>query len=470
MIFSSMIFLWLFLPVTLILYLAFLKIGKNKAGNIVLLLASLLFYAWGEPLYIFLMLLVVALNYLFGYLLGMEKYHCRYILAIGVTGNVVILGYFKYFNFFATYFDKLMQHDVIALKDIALPLGISFYTFQAMSYMVDVYRGEVKAQKNYFHLLLYISFFPQLIAGPIVKYKDIEKQLLMRTNTYEKRVYGVRRFIYGLGKKVLLANAIGRYVDMIFYYQIGELSTGILWLAMIFYTLQIYYDFSGYSDMAIGLSSMFGFELEENFRYPYISGSVREFWRRWHISLSTWFKEYVYIPLGGNRCGSYKTYRNLFIVFLLTGFWHGASMTFVFWGLYHGVFMILERIGLGKLLDKNPIKILNHIYTMLVVIVGWVFFRADGIRKGLAVVKGMFWYRDSTYNLFSCIDFEVIFLLLAAVLFSGILQSKCRKLQEFLGDRTKLSVVELLFLFGVLALSVMALAGNSYNPFLYFRF
>ncbi len=470
MIFSSMIFLWLFLPLTLFLYFVACRFGKNKAGNVVLLLASLLFYAWGEPVYIFLLLLVVLLNYSFGRLLELDCYHKKWVLAVGIVLNLACLAYFKYFDFFATYFNRCMHHEVIGIRNIALPLGISFYTFQAMSYMVDVYRKEVRAQKNYFVLLLYISFFPQLVAGPIVKYKDVETQLLMRTNTYEKRVYGIRRFLYGLAKKVLLANALGRYVAMIFYYQTAELSTGILWLAMIFYTFQIYYDFSGYSDMAIGLGSMFGFEFAENFHYPYISGSIREFWRRWHISLSTWFKEYVYIPLGGNRKGSAKTYRNLFFVFLLTGCWHGASLTFVFWGLYHGFFMILERIGLGKLLDKNPVKILNHVYTMIVIIVGWVFFRADGMREGFQIVKGMFCYRDSTYDIFSCIDFEVIFLLAAAILFCGVLQNRWKKLVTFLYNKTTTCVWEMIFLFFLFLLSVMTLAGNSYNPFIYFRF
>lgn len=470
MIFSSMIFLWVFLPITLFSYFVICKSGKVATRNAVLLFFSLLFYAWGEPKFIFLMLGVVFLNYVFGCLLALERYHKRWVLATGIALNLASLAYFKYFNFFATYFNKVVNDEMIELRNIALPLGISFYTFQTMSYMVDVYRKEASVQKNYLQLLLYVAFFPQLVAGPIVKYKDVEKKLSERTHTYEKRIYGIRRFLYGLGKKVLFANALGRYADMIFYYRTEELSTGILWLAMFFYTFQIYYDFSGYSDMAIGLGSMFGFDFSENFRYPYISCSIQEFWKRWHISLSTWLKEYVYIPLGGNRKGNFKTYRNLFLVFLLTGFWHGASLTFVFWGLYHGFFMIIERIGFGKLLDKNPFKIFNHIYVMLVVIVGWVFFRADGMRKGIEIVQGMFCYRESTYNFFSCVNLDVLLLTTVAVLFCGVLQSKEKRLASFLYDETKVSILEMVFLFFILLFSVMTLAGNTYNPFIYFRF
>lgn len=339
-----------------------------------------------------------------------------------------------------------------------------------MSYVIDVYWKEVNAQKNFFSLLLYICFFPQLVAGPIVKYKDIDRQILGRTNTPEKRAYGVKRFIYGLGKKVLISNILGRYVDMVLYFQPGQLSTGLTWLAMIMYSFQIYYDFSRYSDMAIGFGYMFGFEFKENFNYPYISCSVREFWRRWHISLSTWFKEYVYIPLGGNRKGQIRTYINLFIVFFLTGFWHGASLTFVFWGLFHGFFMIVERIAFGHLLEKNRFRFLNHLYTWIVFVCGWVFFRMDGLRNGLAILKNMFIYRKAEYSFFSCFNIEVVLMVVIAFLFCGVIQSFISKLKTVLFDKEKVYPLEMAFLFAVFFLCITSLASNTYNPFIYFRF
>ena len=466
-----MIFLWVFLPVTLCLYFVASHFGKNFAGNIVLLLASIIFYAWGEPVYIFLLLFSVAMNYAFGLLLDWEKISCRKaVLCFAVVLNIGLLGFFKYFNFFATYCNQAMGRDLIPLSHFALPLGISFYTFQAMSYVIDVYRKEVKVQKNFFSLLLYISLFPQLVAGPIVKYKDVDEQLINRTNTPAKRAYGVKRFVYGLGKKVLLSNVLGKYVDLVLGFEAAQLGTGLTWVVMVMYTLQIYYDFSGYSDMAIGLGAMFGFEFKENFNYPYISKSIQEFWRRWHISLSTWFKEYVYIPLGGNRKGKVRTYVNLFIVFLLTGFWHGASVTFVFWGLFHGFFMILERLGFGKLLEKNPVKLLNHIYTWLVVVCGWVFFRMDGMTRGLAVLKAMFVYQKGEYGLSSCMNLEGVLTLCAGLALCGALQSTFPRLKAALYDREETTAACAVSLLAIFFLCIVALSAGSYNPFIYFRF
>lgn len=466
-----MTFLWVFLPITLILYLIMEHFGKNFVGNIVLLLASLIFYAWGEPVYILLLLFSVVMNYVFGVLLGVENMrYKKLVLMLDVLLNIGLLGFFKYFNFFAVYINQILGQDYIPMSQFALPLGISFYTFQAMSYVIDVYRGEVKVQKNFFYLLLYISLFPQLVAGPIVKYKDIEEQILWRTNTSAKRAYGVKRFIYGLGKKVLLSNVFGKYVDMVLGFEAAKLSTGLIWLVMIMYTFQIYYDFSGYSDMAIGLGSMFGFDFRENFNYPYISKSIQEFWRRWHISLSTWFKEYVYIPLGGNRKGSVRTYVNLFIVFLLTGFWHGASLTFIFWGLFHGFFMIVERLGFGRILEKNPLKFLNHIYAWIVVVCGWVLFRMDGMKKGLACLKGMFLYQKGEYNIMACLNAEVILVLLIGLLFCGILQNRIPKLKTALFDKEEISVFQMGCLVVIFFLCVISLSADSYNPFIYFRF
>lgn len=471
MYFSSMTFLWIFLPFTLLLYLIAERFGKNFAGNVVLLLASLIFYAWGEPVYIFLLLFSVMTNYLFGLLLGMGPPRRRKLaLLCGVIVNIGLLGFFKYFNFFATYLNQALGRDCVPLSHFSLPLGISFYTFQAMSYVIDVYRGEVKAQKNFFYLLLYISLFPQLVAGPIVKYKDIETQILERVNTDANRAYGVKRFIYGLGKKVLLSNVLGKYVDLALAYQPRQLSTGLAWLVIVMYMFQIYYDFSGYSDMAIGLGSMFGFEFKENFDYPYLSKSIQEFWRRWHISLSTWFKEYVYIPLGGNRRGKMRTYVNLGIVFLLTGFWHGASLTFIFWGLFHGFFMIIERLGFGKILKKNPLPFLNHVYACLVIACGWVFFRLDGMRAGFSYLKAMFVCQKGTYNLWACINLEAVLALILGFLLCGFLQGLFPKLKLALYCREKTSAAQAVFLAAVLFLCIISLSANAYNPFIYFRF
>ena len=471
MYFSSMTFLWIFLPATLLLYLLAERFQRIALENFVLLSASLIFYAWGEPFYIFLLLFSVLMNYVFGRLLEAERPRFRkWILACGVLSNLGLLAFFKYFNFFAGYINRFLGQDAVPLSEFTLPLGISFYTFQAMSYVIDVYRKEVTAQRNFFSLLLYISLFPQLVAGPIVKYKDIEEQIKYRTKTDAKRAYGVKRFIYGLGKKVLISNVMGKYVDMVLAFETKQLSTGLMWLVMIMYAFQIYYDFSGYSDMAIGLGSMFGFDFKENFHYPYISKSVREFWTRWHISLSTWFKEYVYIPLGGNRNGKWRTYRNLFLVFLLTGFWHGAGLNFVFWGIFHGCFMVLERIGFGKLLEKNPFKIFNHIYMAVTVVCIWTFFRIESMQAAGEYLKGMFIYQRGEYNLFSCINPEIILLLVTAFLLCGVLQTAVPRLKEALYQKEKVSAVESVGLLAILLLCVVTLSSNSYNPFIYFRF
>lgn len=471
MYFSSMTFLWIFLPATLVLYFIAERTKNVWVKNIVLLAASLVFYAWGEPVYIFLLLFSVFINYLFGIIISGDTVRFRKLLLfLAVVFNLSLLGFFKYFNFFAGNVNRILGYEAVALSQFTLPLGISFYTFQAMSYVIDVYKKEVNAQKNFFSLLLYISLFPQLVAGPIVKYKDIEEQMKYRVSTDAKRAYGVKRFVYGLGKKVLLSNVMGKYVDMLLAFHTEQLSTGLLWMIMIMYSFQLYYDFSGYSDMAIGLGAMFGFEFKENFNYPYISKSIREFWNRWHISLSTWFKEYVYIPLGGNRKGKVRTYLNLFLVFFLTGFWHGAGLNFIFWGMLHGVFMVLERLGFGKVLDKNPIKLLNHLYALLVVVCAWPFFRIESIREGAIYLKSMFVYQKGEYNLFSCMNIEVVLVLVCCFLFCGILQTLVPKLKTVLFHQEKISVFEAVCMFGIFSLCIVALSANSYNPFIYFRF
>ncbi len=470
MLFSSMVFLWLFLPITFILY----RIIGKKGKNIFLLLVSLLFYAWGEPVYVFLMLAVILLNYIFGLILDKTTKYKKITLIICVVLNLAILGYYKYFDFMAINVNRIFGANTIELRNIALPIGISFFTFQTLSYVIDLYRDEIKVQKNIINLALYTSFFPQLIAGPIVKYHDIDEQIENREITTEKTAYGIKRFIYGLSKKVILSNSFAYVVDDILGRDIEMLSGGAMWLAIFLYTLQIYYDFSGYSDMAIGLAKMFGFDIHENFNYPYISKSITEFWRRWHISLSTWFKEYVYIPLGGNRKGSTRTYINLFIVFLLTGVWHGASFNFIAWGLLHGFFNIIEKLGLLKILDKNKITgFLGHIYTLFVVIMAWTLFRAPSLMTGLSWYNLMFFGNSSTEYIYMASDFidtKLIVFVLIGVLLCGVLQSIFKKMKEILFDEKKVFLLESVVQILLLTYCVMLLVNNTYNPFIYFKF
>lgn len=463
MLFSSMTFLWVFLPCVFLICILL----KSKYQNAFLMVVSLLFYAWGEPSYLVLMLLSIFVNWLFG--LGIEKFSesKRLFLIVSVVFNLAILGYYKYYDFLAETINHLVGKSILPIKEIALPIGISFFTFQIMSYVIDLYRGQYKAQKNIVHLALYISFFPQLIAGPIVKYRDINEQIEHRTLNVEKTVYGLRRFTYGLGKKVLISNVLAECVDSIYTLPITEIGMLTAWIAAILYTFQIYYDFSGYSDMAIGLGKMFGFDFLENFNYPYLSGSIHEFWQRWHISLGTWFREYVYFPLGGNKKGKFRTYVNLTIVFLLTGAWHGASWNFVFWGAYHGFFQIIERLGLERVLKKT--KILKHLYAFLVVVVGWVFFRVENLTMALNFVGCMFMPWKYGVSLNYSVSHKVYLIAVLAVLGCGILQAifhRYKRIENF----WKNSPFELVFCCCVLLLSFMSLASNTYNPFIYFRF
>lgn len=467
MLFSSMVFLWIFLPIVFCGY----HLLQDQYKNIWLLVASLIFYSWGEPAYIFLMLLSIIVNYLLG--IWMDKQpQKKIVLIVAIIFNLMVLGYFKYFSTMMGTLNGLMGKELIQVKTIALPLGISFYTFQIMSYIIDLYRGEIKVQKNIFRLALYITFFPQLVAGPIVKYHDVENQIAHRECTAQKVAYGIKRFIYGLGKKVIISNSIASVVDTIFANPIDMISTLWVWIGVALYTLQIYYDFSGYSDMAIGLGKMFGFDFMENFNYPYISKSIQEFWRRWHISLSTWFKEYVYIPLGGNRKGKTRTYFNLWIVFALTGGWHGATFNFLIWGLWHGFFMFIERLGGKKLLDKNPFKFLNYIYTMFVVIVGWAIFRCDSWKQAYEtlfamftrgrIANGMLWYNVASVR--------SLVIIVIAIILAGPLQKLFPKLEEQFKGEQKLSLVEGALQFVILLISIMLLVSGQYNPFIYFKF
>lgn len=467
MLFSSLVFLWYFLPIVFVLYYI---IPTITLKNLLLLIASLFFYAWGEPVYIILMVISIFLNYIFGLAVSQANAKKFYVF-LAVVVNIGLLGYFKYFNFFVNTINEIAGSEIFATRNIALPIGISFYTFQALSYVIDVYRGDTKAQNNIYKLALYISFFPQLIAGPIVKYHDIDEQLNSRRINTGKLAYGVKRFTFGLAKKVMLANTFAQVVDNVMAPNVrANANISLMWFVCILYSLQIYYDFSGYSDMAIGLGKMFGFDFNENFNYPYISRSIQEFWRRWHISLSTWFKEYLYIPLGGNRKGIFRTYINLFIVFFTTGFWHGASKNFIVWGLWHGFFMIIERIFLGKLLEKNPFKVINHIYSLFVVVVGFMIFRIESINQIIDSLKIMFGNKNGYYSIPMYVDRRVWFFFIVGIILCGPFQCIFKKFKENLFDEEDVKVYEIITAAFLLAFSIILLVNNTYNPFIYFRF
>lgn len=468
MLFSSMTFIFLFLPIVLLLYL----VTKKELHNPILLAASVLFYAWGEPKYLAIMLLTIIINYLGA--IAIDKYECKkLILVFTILANLGFLIYFKYLNFIVNNINELCHANIHALN-IVMPIGISFYTFQAISYVIDVYRGECKVQKDIYKLALFICLFPQLIAGPIVKYHDISEQIDSREVNFEKVNLGVKRFIIGLSKKILIANTLGAVADKIFIQNPHNFSHAIAWLGSVAYTFQLYFDFSGYSDMAIGLGLIFGFKFLENFNYPYISKSITEFWRRWHISLSTWFKQYVYISLGGNRSGKLKTLRNLGIVFLLTGIWHGAEWTFVIWGIWHGFFIILEKILNIKEFEQKKhsifVNILRHTYCIFVFLIGWVLFRADNIKYAWDYLMNMFGLLHlHTENFVYAASYyigntEIITLIIALIcstpLFKNLLCVKHKWGRMIIN-------LWLSFLF---FLSTITIASSTYNPFIYFRF
>ncbi len=474
MVFSSILFLWALFPVILVIY--YLPLPRSKAEhrlkfqNFMLVVFSLFFYAWGEPKYIFLMLFSVLINFSFGLLIEQKKQKSL-LLAFCVAANLLLLGYFKYFNFFVEIWNQLAGSTAqLSVKTVALPIGISFYTFQALSYVVDVYRGENRAQKSFLYMMLYISFFPQLIAGPIVKYHDIERQIEDRRVTPDDFCYGIKRFILGLGKKVILSNTFAEVVDLAFAYHPANLSRRLLWGTAILYMLQIYFDFSGYSDMAIGLGKMFGFSFQENFLLPYTATSIRDFWRKWHVSLSSWFREYVYIPLGGNRKGTVRTYINLVAVFFLTGIWHGAGWTFIIWGFYHGFFNILERCFLGKWMGKGRWNILEHIYTLFVVLIGWVIFRAPTFSYALDYIRYMFVPHECMLQAERFFSTKVTLYMIIGILGSGIVQRLLRQKNFRFAADSRISLAGMAGYMAVMWLSLMLLVNNTYNPFIYFRF
>lgn len=454
MVFSSTIFLFAFLPLTGLLYL----FATRAARPYVLVVMSLLFYAWGEPKNLSVLLFVCLVTYAGGLLIAARS-HPRFFLALSVSLNLVTLAVFKYTDFALVNLGALMGHKFF-LPHIALPIGISFFIFQAISYLVDIYKGDVAPQKDIIRLILYISFFPQLVAGPIIKYHEVEHYLTAPDTSLENTVSGAQRFITGLAKKVLLANTFGEVADAAFG-NAGELSIGAAWLGALAYMLQIYFDFSGYSDMAIGLGRMFGFHFRENFNLPYMSLSISEFWRRWHISLGTWFKEYLYIPLGGSRLGARRTYLNLAIVFFITGVWHGAAWTFILWGCWHGLFVIVER-ALGVRDLGHRFSIPRHAYVLFAVLVGWVLFRAESLSAAQVYFSSMLGQGAGIITAVYFFDVKFLLALICGTLFSTPLPSRlCARIKD---------VPSFAVSFVLLFLSLVYVAASTYNPFIYFRF
>jgi len=476
--FGSPTFLFAFLPAVLLLHLAL----PRRFRNVLLLVASLVFYAWGEPRFVLVLLVSLLGNYALGRMVAARARRDpaagpgRAPLVLALVFNLGLLACFKY----ATFLWELLRTcaPLPELEPIPLPIGISFFTFQALSYVVDVQRGDAPVQKDPVDFALYVSMFPQLIAGPIVRYRDIAAQLAQRTVDRAGFADGVRRFVFGLGKKLLVADVVARAADGIFALGPGELTTGAAWLGLVSYTLQIYFDFSAYSDMAIGLGRMLGFRFLENFDYPYASASISEFWRRWHMSLSSWFRDYLYIPLGGNRRGRARTYRNLVLVFFLCGLWHGASWTFVAWGLYHGAFLVLERAGAGALLARLP-RPLRHGYALLVVMLGWVLFRADTFAHAARFAGALFGAgagpASSPYPLALFMD-----PLLATALAAGLVGSlplwpavgrwRAERAARGAGLDGLLELARTGAFLAVLAAALLQMAGGTYSPFIYFRF
>ncbi len=470
MLFSSITFLFVFLPVTLAVY----YLAPVQMRNLVMLAASLFFYAWGEPVYIILMLLSILMNYYCGLDIDGKRNSpqlARRSLIFAVAANVLVLGFFKYYGLIMETVNGTLPVD-IPYRVLPLPIGISFYTFQALSYIVDVYRGEARAQKKFTWFAAYICMFPQLIAGPIVRYVDIEEQLRQRSFGIVKFGRGAMFFIRGLAKKVVIANSIGTVYEQVMQLPVGTVSVLTSWVGCLAYAFQIYFDFSGYSDMAVGLGKMFGFEFRRNFHYPYVSKSITEFWRRWHISLSTWFREYVYIPLGGNRCSGQRNMVNLILVWALTGLWHGAEWNFLFWGLYYGVLLILEKHVWGALMDRLP-GVIQHIYTFVLVMVGWVFFFSPDLGSALDYIGMMFGMGASALA-----DRQAVFLLtthwllfLLCILGSSSLGWKilCAFMESYKKGRTQ-RIMSCVIYMGIFLVSVAFLVTETFNPFLYFRF
>jgi alginate O-acetyltransferase complex protein AlgI len=477
-VFSSPIFLFIFLPLVLGVYLVL----PRKTWNLWLLVASLLFYAWGEKLYTLIMLASITANYVFGRLIERErgKPAMKPVMVAAVVTNLLLLISFKYANFLVNSLNALLAPLGVApiqLAPVHLPIGISFFTFHALSYVIDVYRADARGQKNFIRVALYVTLFPQLIAGPILRFHQVADQFVSRRLSLPLFASGVRRFLVGLGKKVLIANTLATPADAIFRAAPTTLSSGAAWLGIICYTLQIYFDFSGYSDMALGLGKMFGFHFPENFNYPYISRSITEFWRRWHISLSTWFRDYLYIPMGGNRVSPARNYFNLVTVFFLCGLWHGASWTFVVWGLYHGLFLVVERLPFARRFENLP-RFFSHVYALAVVIVGWVLFRADTLSHAFGYLQAMIGLQSTNQPAYTVLALHlnpaVGLALIAGIVGStpwattlgARLDSMPLHPALRIGVENLVNVALLLVFFAALT----QLAAGTYNPFIYFRF
>ena len=466
MVFSSIVFLYIFLPIMLLLYF----IVPSKFKNAIMILASLVFFAWGEIRYIFIMLVLAVMDFICGK--QITKYQDNkkkkiLFLMINVVVNLGILFFFKYADFIITNINNLTGLS-IPLLNIPLPIGVSFNTFQSLSYVIDVYRGTVKCEKSFYNYLTYTTLFPQIIAGPIVRYETVDEELETKNISLDNFSAGMKRFIIGLGKKVLIANSVGALWNTIETGNYSELSMLFAWIGIISFALQIYFDFSGYSDMAIGLAQIFGMKFDENFNYPYISKSITEFWRRWHITLSSWFRDYVYIPLGGNRRGFAIQIRNILIVWFLTGAWHGASWNFILWGLYFGVILILEKLFLLKLLEKLP-KIIGHIYSIIIILVSWAIFAFEDLARVGEYIKAMFinsnlWNSEALYYLQN-----YGLLILIGAICSIPLWKKLKEKIDSKNSKT-LEVITTLGYVAIFVLSTASLVTNSFNPFLYFRF
>ena len=463
MLFTSISFLYYFLPIVLILYF----ITPKKYRNYILLIFSIIFYMYGEPKYVILMLVEILVAY-FGTIL-IDKYKSKEIFLITIIIHIGLLCIFKYTDLFITTINSIFKSN-INLFNIALPIGISFYTFQILSYVIDVYKGKVSVQKNILKLATYVSLFPQLIAGPIVRYETISKELDNRDETFEKFSLGVRRFIIGLAKKVLIANMLGELCTK--FSLVDERSVLFYWIFAVSYMLQIYFDFSAYSDMAIGLGKMFGFTFLENFNYPFISKSITEFWRRWHISLSSWFKDYVYIPLGGSRNGTLKLVRNIFIVWALTGIWHGAAYNFILWGLFIGLLLVIEKLWLGKYISKLP-KFLRSVYVLFFIMISFIIFNAESLNDAIYNIKGLFGFNKevfiNNYTIYYLKSYLIV-LIISIIGSTPLLKNIVEKLRKNKTINNFINVLEPIFLIILLLLVTAYLIDSSYNPFLYFRF
>ncbi|MBF0474382.1 MAG: MBOAT family protein [Deltaproteobacteria bacterium] len=474
MVFSSISFIFYFLPIFFLLYF------QGRFKNLVLLLASLVFYAWGEVEYSAILLFSITINYFFGLMIARGKFISpRLALTFGIMVNLSLLIYFKYANFIMNNLNMLLPDRIgpLHLDPVRLPLGISFFTFHALSYLIDVYRHDAEVEKNPITLSAYITMFPQLVAGPIIRYQTIFREFRARTESLENFTRGIKFFVIGLGQKVLIANTLAVPADAIFNSSIDGLGWPLAWLGAICFTLQIYFDFLGYSNMAVGLGLMLGFHVPQNFNYPYISDSITEFWRRWHITLSRWFRDYLYIPLGGNRTGNLRTYLNLLIVFFLCGLWHGANWTFIAWGLYYGLFLIIERMGFKEILIRFPVFV-RHVYVMVVVILGWVLFRSNDIQMAAGYIKTMFGFGAAGHTTQPArfyLENDVILALMCGIVgsmpWAPVLNRWFNAIaRDTRWEKLLAEPVSLVCLTLVMALTAASLASGTSNPFIYFRF